>query len=325
MSRYVAIVSLRGAKRWQQGHPWIFRSDVSQPPLDAAGAVRVRDVRGQPLGWALWSPGSEISLRRIDRDPDAVIDGAWWHAQLERALRRRAPLTHETNAYRLVHGEGDGLPSLVVDRFDRWLVVQLLSAGLEAYRPQIVEALRMLSGAEGAIARNDAAVRDRERLPRMVELLWGTVPDEIEVREHGVRYLAAPRTGQKTGAFLDQREARVLVGSAAHGRALDLFSYHGSFALHLARRAEAVTAVDSSGPALARAAQNAVRTAAQIGRQQIAGQAAVDKDRLVRRAVNAVALGAVDVRALLQQLLDRVGVLRLCGVGDVGRTRSTDR
>ena len=250
MSRDVAIVSLRGAKRWQQGHPWIFRSDVSQPPLDAAGAVRVRDVRGQPLGWALWSPGSEISLRLIDRDPDAVIDGAWWHAQLERALRRRAPLTHETNAYRLVHGEGDGLPSLVVDRFDRWLVVQLLSAGLEAYRPQIVEALRMLSGAEGAIARNDAAVRDRERLPRMVELLWGTVPDEIEVREHGVRYLAAPRTGQKTGAFLDQREARVLVGSAAHGRALDLFSYHGSFALHLARRAEAVTSGPTPSPGI---------------------------------------------------------------------------
>ena len=260
MSRDAAIVSLRGAKRWQQGHPWIFRSDVSQPPAGSAGpagAVRVRDVRGHALGWALWSPGSEISLRLIDADPDAVIDGAWWHARLEQALARRAPLANQTNACRLVHGEGDGLPSLVVDRFDRWLVVQLLSAGLEAFRTEIVDALRSITGAEGALARNDAAVRDREGLPRGVEPLWGTVPDEIEVLEHGVRYLAAPRTGQKTGAFLDQREARVLVGGVAHGRALDLFSYHGSFALHLARQADAVTAVDSSGPALARAAQNA--------------------------------------------------------------------
>jgi 23S rRNA (cytosine1962-C5)-methyltransferase len=257
MSRDAAIVSLRGAKRWQQGHPWIFRSDVSQPPPGGAGAVRVRDVRGQPLGWALWSPGSEISLRLIERDAEAVIDAAWWHARLARALDRRAPLAADANAYRLVHGEGDGLPSLVVDRFDRWIVVQLLSAGLESFRAEIVDALRTLTGAEGALARNDAAVRDREGLGRLVEPLWGEVPDQIEVQEHGVRYLAAPRSGQKTGAFLDQREARRLVGTVARGRALDLFSYHGSFALHLARGASTVTAVDSSGPALVRAAQNA--------------------------------------------------------------------
>ena len=257
MSRDAAIVSLRGAKRWQQGHPWIFRSDISQPPTGAAGAVRVRAVRGQAHGWAHWSPGSEISLRLIDRDADALIDGAWWQARLERAIARRAPLAADANAYRLVHGEGDGLPSLVVDRFDRWIVVQLLSAGLETFRSEILEALRAITSAEGALARNDAAVRDREGLGRTVETLWGTVPEQIEVREHGIRYLAAPRTGQKTGAFLDQREARVLVGSVARGRALDVFSYHGSFALHLARGAESVTAVDSSGPALERATQNA--------------------------------------------------------------------
>jgi 23S rRNA (cytosine1962-C5)-methyltransferase len=166
-------------------------------------------------------------------------------------------LDGETNACRYVHGEGDGLPSLVVDRFDRWLVVQLLSAGLEAYRAEIVEALVQLVQPEGILARNDASVRGREGLGRDVELLHGTVPDTVEVREHGVRYLAAPRTGQKTGAFLDQREARVLAASVARGRALDVFSYHGSFALHLARRAESVTAVDASGAAIARAAENA--------------------------------------------------------------------
>jgi 23S rRNA (cytosine1962-C5)-methyltransferase len=156
-----------------------------------------------------------------------------------------------------VHGEGDGLPSLVVDRYDRWLVVQMLSAGVEAYRAEIVAALVAITGTEGILARNDVSVRTREGLGREVELLFGAVPETVEVREHGVRYLAAPHTGQKTGAFLDQREARVLVGSVARGRALDVFSYHGSFALHLARRATHVRAVDASGAALARVRENA--------------------------------------------------------------------
>ncbi|MBI1808893.1 MAG: class I SAM-dependent rRNA methyltransferase, partial [Gemmatimonadetes bacterium] len=209
------------------------------------------------LGWALWSPVSEISLRLLDRDPGARIDEAWWHGRLRRSLERRAPLAGVADAFRLVHGEGDGLPSLVVDRFDRWLVAQFLSAGIEAFRGEIVSALRALTGADGALARNDASVRSREGLERAVEPLWGEVPQEVAVREHDVRFLAAPHTGQKTGAFLDQRENRVLAGSVARGRALDVFSYHGSFALHLARRAESVTAVDSSAQALARASQNA--------------------------------------------------------------------
>ena len=253
-----AVVSLRGARRWQRGHPWIFRSDVAREPAAPPGAVPVRDQQGRELGWALWSPASEISLRLIDRDPDATIDAAWWHARLQRAFERRLPVAAHADAYRLVHGEGDGLPSLVVDRFGRWLVAQFLSAGVEAFRGEIVEALHALSGAEGALARNDAAVRSREGLERDVEPLWGEVPAEIAVHEHGIRFLAAPHSGQKTGAFLDQRENRVLAGSVARGRALDVFSYHGSFALHLARRADTVVAVDSSAHALARAAENAV-------------------------------------------------------------------
>jgi 23S rRNA (cytosine1962-C5)-methyltransferase len=252
-----AVISARGAKRWEQGHPWVFRSDVVQAPAGPPGAVAVRDQKGRPLGWALWSPASEISLRLIDSDPDATIDGDWWRAVLAKAIRRRDPLnTPATNAYRLVHGEGDAAPSLIVDRFDRWIVAQFLSAGIEAFREEIVSALRALTGADGALARNDAAVRGREGLARLVEPLWGEVPQEIEVRENDVRFLAAPHGGQKTGAFLDQRENRMLVGGVARGRALDLFSYHGSFALHLARRADSVLAVDSSGPAVERARQN---------------------------------------------------------------------
>lgn len=253
-----AVVSARGARRWLGGHPWIFKSDVVRAPQGPAGAVRATDPNGRPLGVALWSPTSEISLRFVSTRPEVELDDAWWRARIGAAIaRREGILDGRTNACRLVHGEGDGLPSLVVDRFDRWLVVQLLSAGLEAFRAPIVAALAELTGAEGILARNDVSVRGREGLPRDVETLVGTVPESVEVLEHGVRYLAAPHSGQKTGAFLDQREARVLVGTVARGRALDLFSYHGSFALHLAARAERVRAVDSSAAALARAAENA--------------------------------------------------------------------
>jgi 23S rRNA (cytosine1962-C5)-methyltransferase len=251
-----AIVSAKGARRWDAGHPWIYRSDVQQRPDGDAGAVRVTDQRGKPLGVALWSPRSEISLRLIDRDPDAALDADWWHRTLLRTIARRAGLDASANAYRLVHGEGDGIPSLVVDRYDRWLVVQLMSAGLERFRHEIVAALRDIVRPEGILARNDVSLRVKEGLDTSVELLDGAVPEEIEVEEHGVRYLAAPWRGQKTGAFLDQRENRALVGRVARGHALDCFSYHGSFALHLARRAEQVTALDASAHALTRAEEN---------------------------------------------------------------------
>ena len=251
-----AIVSNRGARRWDAGHPWIYRSDVVQRPDTEAGAVRVTDQRGKPLGTALWSPRSEISLRLIDRDADATLDGAWWRRKLEHVIARRAGLDAEASAFRLVHGEGDGLPSLIVDRYDRWLVVQLMSAGLERFRAEIVPALRDIARPMGILARNDVSLRVKEGLSTDVELLDGEVPDEIEVHEHGVRYLAAPWRGQKTGAFLDQRENRTLAGRVAFGNALDCFSYHGSFARHLARRADHVTALDASAHALTRAEEN---------------------------------------------------------------------
>ena len=251
-----AIVSTKGARRWEAGHPWIYRSDVLTPPASDADAVRVTDQRGKPLGVALWSPRSEISLRLLDRNADATINAAWWHASIGSAIARRTGLERDANAFRLVHGEGDALPSLVVDRYDRWLVVQLMSAGLEHFRGDIVDALLAHVEPAGILARNDVSVRVKEGLEKNVEILHGDVPDEIEVNEHGVRYLAAPWKGQKTGAFLDQRENRALVGQVARGRALDCFSYHGSFALHLARRADHVTALDVSAHALTRAEEN---------------------------------------------------------------------
>lgn len=251
-----ATVSTKGARRWAAGHPWIYRSDVLDAPADDAGAVRVTDQRGKPLGIALWSPRSEISLRLLSPDADATIDASWWHQAIGRAIARRSGLDRETNAFRLVHGEGDGLPSLVVDRYDQWLVVQLMSAGLEHFRSDIVQALLDHLSPAGILARHDVSLRAKEGLSQDVELLFGAVPEEIEVREDAVRFLAAPWHGQKTGAFLDQRENRTLVGRVARGRALDCFSYHGSFALHLARQASHVVALDSSAHALVRAEEN---------------------------------------------------------------------
>jgi len=256
-----ATVSAKGARRWDAGHPWIYRSDLVTAPHSDAGVVRVMDQRGKPIGVALWSPRSEISLRLLDSDPDASIDGEWWHRALARAIARRSPLANDTTACRLVHGEGDLIPSLIVDRYDRWIVVQLMSAGLEPFRGEIVHALTELVSPDGILARNDVPLRRKEGLDTNVELLHGSVPDEVEVNEHGVRYLAAPWRGQKTGAFLDQREARHRIATYARGNALDCFSYHGSFALHLARRAAHVTAIDTSAAALARAGDNARRNA----------------------------------------------------------------
>lgn len=256
-------VSSRGAARWTAGHPWIYASDVVAAGDSAAGAVMVRHGR-RPIGWALYSPTSEIALRLIDRDADARIDADWWRQRLAAAVTRRAPLADVATAYRLVHGEADGCPSLVVDKYDRWLVAQLASAGIERFRQEIVQALIEITGAEGILARHDLAVRGKEGLPRETGILSGDVPRTIDVQEYGVRYLAAPWGGQKTGAFLDQRENRARIGALARagGRALDCFSYHGSFALHLARRSGQVLALDTSAAALERAKENAARNGA---------------------------------------------------------------
>ena len=248
-------VTARGAERWVRGHPWIYRSDVRDQP-DRPGLVRVVDPRGRFIGQALNSPRSEIRLRLLERS-DRIIDGAWWRERLGEALARRAGI--DATAYRVVHGEGDALPSLIVDRYDRWTVVQLLSAGLEALRADVLEAVWQVLAPDGILLRHDAAVRQREGLPDDTGVARGTVPERVEVREAGIRYYAAPWTGQKTGAFLDQRPNRLLAGALAApgGRALDCFAYHGSFALHLAARAGRVLALDSSADALARGAENA--------------------------------------------------------------------
>ncbi len=249
-------ITARGAERWKQGHPWVYRSDVAEEPEKKPGIVPVTDRKGKFLGRALYSPSSEIRLRLLTR-ADEPIDARWWANRIGDAVRRRNGIS--ATAWRAVHAEGDGLPSLIVDKYGSWIVAQLLSAGLETARADVLAGIREALAPEGILLRNDAAVRRHEGLPLEVTLAEGQVPEAIEIAEDGVRYLAAPWSGQKTGAFLDQRENRLLVGRHTRpgGRALDLFTYHGSFALHLARNAKEVLAVDQSSEALTRGAENA--------------------------------------------------------------------
>ena len=252
------VASAKGAARWRAGHPWIYRTDIVRDPRGEAGIVSVTDGRGRFLGQALYSPKSEIRLRLLSTGR-APIDAAWWRSRIAAAAARREGIP--ATAWRVVHAEGDGLPSLIVDRYGSSVVAQLLSAGLERVRDDVVAALveALRPPPDGILLRHDAPIRRHEGLALEVVTAFGTVPETVEVSEHGVRYLAAPHTGQKTGAFLDQRENRALVGAHTRpgGRALDLFTYHGSFALHLARRAREVTAVDGSADALARGQENA--------------------------------------------------------------------
>ena len=242
------MISPRGAARIEAGHPWIFRSDVREDPSVPAGLVGMVDHRGKPLGTALYSPHSEIRLRWLAPE-GTTVDAAWWRAQIGRAVQRRDGITD--TGYRVVHAEGDGLPSLVVDRYGAVLVAQILSAGLDAVKEDVIAALVDACRPAGLLLRNDAPVRQRERLPRETVTAHGEVPERAPYTEGELTFSAAPWTGQKTGAFLDQRENHLLAGQLARGRCLDVFSYHGGFALQLlAGGADQVTALDSSGPAL---------------------------------------------------------------------------
>jgi 23S rRNA (cytosine1962-C5)-methyltransferase len=238
----------------------VYRRDVADARAEAGDTVRVLGTRGRPVGYALFSSQSEIAIRLLTRDVDAEPPGLdWWRARLASAVAYRAELGIAATAYRVVHGEGDGMPSLIVDRYGEYLVVQTLSQGTDRLRPQIVTLLQDLLRPAGILARNDPRVRELEGLDRKVELLKGEVPERVTVREGGVEHEVDLWRGQKTGLFLDQRENREAAAAYTRGRALDCFSYHGGFALALARRADDVIALEISADAAARARENASR------------------------------------------------------------------
>lgn len=248
----------KGLGRARTGHPWIYRSDLGDVPeqLHGGEVVSVHGPRGDFQGVALYSSTSLIALRIFERRP-VVPDEAYWRERLDGALELRRRLFPDASACRLVFGESDGLPSLVVDRYRDWLVVQTLSQGAERLRGVWVGHLVERLAPAGVLARNDVRVRELEGLPQTIELLRGEPPDAVEIELNGIRLLVDLRAGQKTGAFLDQRENYAAAAHVARGRVLDAFSFQGAFALHAARAAERVEAVEISAPALMAAERNA--------------------------------------------------------------------
>ena len=251
-------ISARGEQRVRLGHPWIYRADVAAVAADGGDVVQVLGPRARVLGYALFSDRSQIAIRMLSRG-EQPLDESLLRRRLEASIRFRESLMLDATAYRLVHGEADLLPSLVVDRYDNYLVIQALSQGVDRLLPAITEHLRELLQPAGILARNDPKVRALEGLPQSVDVLHGTIPDSVVVREGPIEYAVDLRRGQKTGLFLDQRENREAAAQYAHGRLLDCFSYNGGFALRLARRCTDAEAVDISGDAVARIRANAER------------------------------------------------------------------
>ena len=253
-----AAVSRRAEERIHNGHPWIYRSDVTAVTAEAGDLVAVKAGNGRVLGHAMFSDQSLITLRMIARGSEP-LPASWLRERLRAAIAFRETLGIDATAFRLVHGEGDLLPSLIVDRYGDVLVMQALSQGMAARQDEIVAALVELTGARGILARNDPKVRELEGLPREVSVVHGEVPEELIVREGRVEMDVDLRLGQKTGMFLDQRENHAAAASYAKGRVLDAFSYQGGFALACAPNAENVIALDISEPAVARINAHAAR------------------------------------------------------------------
>ncbi len=251
-------VNAKAAGRVHSGHVWIFSSDLlDRGDAQPGNAVRVVDPKGRSLGVAHYSSSSQISLRLLSRRFEA-IDADFLARRIRTALGYRRRVVSDSDAYRLVHAEGDLLPALIVDRYADWLVIQLLDQGMDRLGGEIVNALTGLLAPKGILARNDAPVRAKEQLPLEKRVLSGEVPERIPLHINGLVFEADLLSGQKTGVFLDQRQNYLAICRYAKGRALDCFTGSGGFALHLARVCESVEAVDSSSAALAGADANRV-------------------------------------------------------------------
>jgi 23S rRNA (cytosine1962-C5)-methyltransferase len=250
-------VNRKAADRVASGHPWIFASDVIDRGSARAGdAVRVVDFKGRILGTAHFSSSSQISLRVLSNRVEC-IDETFLRKRIEAAEAFRQRIISKSDAYRLIHAEGDLLPGLIADRYGDYLVLQLLDQGMDRLAPEIVSVLKALLNPKGIVARNEAPSRAKENLPQETRILAGEVPHRVEIQMNDRTWQADLLSGQKTGVFLDQRENYLAVPRYARGRALDCFTGTGGFALHLAGACESVEAVDSSKAALEIARWNA--------------------------------------------------------------------
>lgn len=245
------------------GHAWIFSGALQQPPhwIEAGGLVDVKSSKGQFVARGYYNPQTDIAIRILTRNPEEAIDAEFVRSRVRRAVELRHVFSPEqTNAYRLIHSEGDGLPGLVVDRFADILVMQVHTAGMERLRPLITGALLEETGVSGILLRNDSASRKREGLEVEEPVaIAGEVPEHLLIRENGVQFLVDPWQGQKTGFFLDQRDKRESLRKYARGkRVLNCFSYTGGFSLYaaLTDKETQVTSVDISASAIETSRKN---------------------------------------------------------------------
>lgn len=258
------ILSKKAEKRIRTGHPWIYAGDFSHTAaleMAAPGAlIQVLDNRGKPLGIGTFNPHSTIACRLFGVTPETAMDTKMFYRLLEKALHRRQKL-FPLPYYRLVHSEGDGLPGLVIDRFDTLLVCQVTTAGMERLKPLWLPALRELLSPQAMLFRNNLPARKKEGLPLADEIEGIAPPMPIEIPENGVNYLADLLHGQKTGWFFDQRANRALVAGYAAGKTvLDLYTHTGGFGLASAKAGATVTTlVDASAEALTLAKKAAER------------------------------------------------------------------
>ncbi|MCG3174134.1 MAG: Ribosomal RNA large subunit methyltransferase I [Myxococcota bacterium] len=252
-----AVISRRGADRLKTGHPWIYRSDIEEPPPESSQGcpVLAKTARGRPLGVALYSRHSQIALRFVDGlEPGRAEE--WLAASLRTACEARAPFAEQTAA-RLVHAESDNLPGLIVDRYGPVAAAQTNCAAMEHAKPFIADWLAALPGVSCVAERNDSATRSLEGLERVRGVLRGALPEEVVITEGGARFPVDILQGQKTGAFLDHARNRARFSALTFGDALDAFAYEGWLSVQAAARAKRVAAVDGSAHAVERIRSNA--------------------------------------------------------------------
>ena len=255
MAEGTVVISSRGVERLRSGHLWVYRSDVRSAPAEAGAIVRISDERGRFHGRAFYSDKSQIAVRLLTHD-DRPVDRAFFTDRLRRAAEYRRTVVENTQAYRLVCGEADQLPSLIVDRYGDYLVVQTLSQGTERNKSLFVEILVELFSPKGILERNDPKVRLLEGLEQRVSVLYGDIPEEILAKENGVTFGYDMQKGQKTGSFLDQRENHCAARRYASGEVLDCFSYQGGFALTIPDKCEHVEGIDMAPAAVEAARRN---------------------------------------------------------------------
>jgi 23S rRNA (cytosine1962-C5)-methyltransferase len=255
LSEGSVVISPRGVERIRAGHLWIYRSDVREAHAEPGAIVRVMDERSRFHGSAFYSDKSQISIRILTRE-DAPVGREFFAGRLRRAAEYRNVVVDNSEAFRLAYSEADLLPSIIIDRYGDYLVLQTLSQGAERVKPLLVELLVELFAPKGIIERNDPRVRLLEGLDQRVGILHGEVPSEMIVKENGLSFLCDLAQGQKTGSFLDQRENHFAARRYASGNVLDCFSYHGGFALTIADKCEHVESVEMAPAALEIARRN---------------------------------------------------------------------